>query len=140
DEKFKSFNWNVQVIDGHDFAQIHEATQKALTFKGRPSVIIGNTVKGKGISFMENQSGWHGKAPNKGELELALKELDEQEATVMSNDNGTGSAFGQFRSADQLGSSKAGGLARGIADGRRRSDRTAVTKSASRPKSSSNYF
>lgn len=79
DEKFKSFNWNVQVIDGHDFTQIHEAIEKALAFKGRPSVIIGNTVKGKGISFMENQSGWHGKAPNKTELELALKELDEQE-------------------------------------------------------------
>lgn len=85
DEKFKSFNWNVQVIDGHDFTQIHEAIKKALVFKGRPSVIIGNTVKGKGISFMENQSGWHGKAPNKGELELALKELDEQEAKSSSN-------------------------------------------------------
>jgi len=82
DEKFKSFNWNVQVIDGHDFTQIHEAIKKALAFKGRPSVIIGNTTKGKGISFMENQAGWHGKAPNKDELEIALKGLDEQEIKV----------------------------------------------------------
>lgn len=79
DEKFKSFNWNVQVIDGHDFTQIHEAIKKALAFKGRPSVIIGNTTKGKGISFMENQASWHGKAPKKEELEIALKELDEQQ-------------------------------------------------------------
>ncbi len=82
DEKFKSFNWNVLVIDGHDFDQIHEAIEKALTLKGRPTVIIGHTTKGKGISFMENQAGWHGKVANKDELALALKELDEQEAKV----------------------------------------------------------
>lgn len=80
DEKFRSFNWHVLVIDGHDFDQIHEAMEKALTLKGRPIVIICHTIKGKGISFMENQAGWHGKAPNKDELALASKELDEQEA------------------------------------------------------------
>ena len=82
DEKFRSFNWHVLVIDGHDFDQIHAAIEKALTLKGRPTVIIGHTTKGKGISFMENQAGWHGKVANKEELALALKELDEQEATV----------------------------------------------------------
>ena len=84
DEKFKSFNWHVQVIDGHDFTQIHNAIAKALTLRERPSVIIANTIKGKGISFMENQAGWHGKAPNKEELDLALKELDQQEAQIQS--------------------------------------------------------
>ena len=82
DEKFKSFNWHTLVIDGHDFGQIHEATQKALTLKDRPTVIICNTVKGKGISFMENQAGWHGKTPNEEELALALKELDELEKGI----------------------------------------------------------
>ena len=84
DEKFKSFNWHVQVIDGHDFTQIHNAIAKALTLRERPSVIIANTIKGKGISFMENQAGWLGKAPNKEELDLALKELDQQEAQIQS--------------------------------------------------------
>lgn len=79
DEKFRSFNWHVLVIDGHDFDQIHTAIEKALTLKGRPTVIICHTTKGKGISFMENQAGWHGKAPNKDELALATSELDASE-------------------------------------------------------------
>lgn len=82
DEKFKSFNWHVQVIDGHDFNQIRGAIAKALTLKDRPSVIIGNTVKGKGVSFMENQAGWHGRAPTKDECALALKEMDAEETKI----------------------------------------------------------
>jgi transketolase len=82
DQKFKSFNWHVLEIDGHDFDQIHNAIKKALTLKDRPTVIIGHTTKGKGISFMENQAGWHGKVTNKDELALALKELDEQEKKI----------------------------------------------------------
>ena len=82
DEKFKSFNWHVLVIDGHDFKQIEDAIAKAQTLKDRPTVIIANTVKGKGISFMENQAGWHGRAPTKDELALALKELDAEEAKI----------------------------------------------------------
>jgi transketolase len=85
DEKFKSFNWHVQVIDGHDFKAINEAIAKALTLKDRPSVIIGNTVKGKGVSFMENQAAWHGRAPNKDECALALKEFDEEETKINSS-------------------------------------------------------
>jgi transketolase len=82
DEKFKSFNWHVLVIDGHNYQQIHEAINKALTLKERPTVIICNTVKGKGISFMENQAGWHGRAPNQEELAKAEQELDAQEALI----------------------------------------------------------
>ncbi|HAU40318.1 MAG: transketolase domain-containing protein, transketolase [Candidatus Peregrinibacteria bacterium GW2011_GWF2_43_17] len=75
DEKFKSFNWNVLIIDGHNFDQIRQALKKALTLKGRPTAIIAHTIKGKGVSFMENQAGWHGKAPSKEEMEKALAEL-----------------------------------------------------------------
>ena len=81
-EKFKSFNWHVLEIDGHDFNQIREAIAKALTLRGRPTVIICHTVKGKGISYMENQAGWHGRAPNQDELAIALKDLDALEAQV----------------------------------------------------------
>ena len=79
DEKFRSFNWHVIIIDGHNFDQIHKAIEKALTLKDRPVAIIGHTTKGKGISYMENQAGWHGKAPNDEELDIALKELESQE-------------------------------------------------------------
>lgn len=83
DEKFKSFNWHTLVVaDGHDFAQLRQALDKALTLRGRPTVIICNTVKGKGISYMENVAGWHGKAPNNEELAAALKELDAAEAAL----------------------------------------------------------
>ncbi|MBN1258199.1 transketolase [Candidatus Peregrinibacteria bacterium] len=85
DLKFKSFNWHViEVKNGHDFDEIHKAIAKALALKGRPTVILCHTVKGKGISFMENQAGWHGRAPNKDELAIATKELDEQEAKINS--------------------------------------------------------
>jgi transketolase len=83
DKKFESFNWHViNVEDGHDFKQIRDAIEKALTLKDRPTVIIANTIKGKGISFMENQAGWHGKVPNKEEYDLAIKELNAQEEAI----------------------------------------------------------
>lgn len=78
DKKFESFGFNVLKIDGHDFDQIEEALNNARATKGVPTAIIAKTVKGKGVSFMENQVGWHGKAPNAEEYEIALNELDEQ--------------------------------------------------------------
>jgi len=84
DEKFKSFNWHVLIIDGHDFSQIRTAIKKAQTLKERPTAIIAHTIKGKGISYMENEAGWHGKVPNDELLAQAIKELDEQEAKINS--------------------------------------------------------
>ncbi|TCS83291.1 transketolase [Tepidibacillus fermentans] len=75
DEKFHAFGWHVIEIDGHDMNQIHDAIQEAKQIKGKPTLIIANTVKGKGVSFMENQVGWHGTAPNKEQLQQALEEL-----------------------------------------------------------------
>jgi transketolase len=75
DEKFKSFGWNVVVIDGHDFEQIFAAFDQARATKGQPTMIIAKTVKGKGVSFMENEAGWHGKAPNAEQIEQAVAEL-----------------------------------------------------------------
>ncbi len=74
-DKFKAFNWNVQEIDGHDFQQILDATKKAQAVKNQPAIIICHTVKGKGVSFMENNNGFHGVAPTNEERERALKEL-----------------------------------------------------------------
>jgi len=74
-EKFKAFNWNVMSCDGHNIEEITETAKKAATVKGMPTVIIAETVKGKGVSFMENSAGWHGKAPNDEELARALEEL-----------------------------------------------------------------
>jgi transketolase len=75
DKKWEAFGWHVIGVDGHDFAKLSEAFGKARTIKGQPTVLIARTVKGKGVSFMENVAGFHGKAPNKDELEIALKEL-----------------------------------------------------------------
>ena len=75
DEKFRAFGWDCIVIDGHDIAEIYNAIETAKTNK-KPTVIIANTVKGKGVSFMENQAGWHGKAPNDEQYETAMKELE----------------------------------------------------------------
>ena len=75
DEKFRAFGWNALVINGHDFDEIDEAVTKALSHKGQPTVIICNTVKGKGVSFMEDRAEWHGSAPNKEQYELAVKEI-----------------------------------------------------------------
>ena len=76
-EKWKSFGWEVREIDGHNFETIIKTLNEFGTIKGKPFVIIANTIKGKGISFMEGQAKWHGKAPNKEQLEEALKELKE---------------------------------------------------------------
>ena len=83
DKKFEAFGWHVIQIDGHDFAQISAAFQEAAETKGQPTMILARTVKGKGVSFMENNAGWHGKAPNdeqwaqaKAELEAQIKELE----------------------------------------------------------------
>ena len=78
DEKFKAFGWNVIVIDGHDFNQIESAVEAAKATKGQPTMVVCKTTKGKGVSFMENQAGWHGKAPNAEEYEQAVKELKAQ--------------------------------------------------------------
>lgn len=74
-EKWLAFNWNVIEIDGHDIGKIEQAFAEAERVKGKPTIVIANTVKGKGVSFMENAAQWHGTAPNKEQLELALAEL-----------------------------------------------------------------
>lgn len=76
EEKWKAFGWHTIKIDGHDFEQIEKAVLEAKNTKGKPTVIIAKTVKGKGISFMENEVGWHGVAPNHEESQQALKELE----------------------------------------------------------------
>lgn len=76
DEKFRSFGFDVQVINGHDFDEIEAAFHHARTVKGRPSAIIAKTVKGKDVSFMENQVGWHGTAPNAEQYETAMQDLN----------------------------------------------------------------
>lgn len=73
-DKLEAFGWNVIEIDGHDVEEIYEAVCSAKTMD-RPTAIIANTIKGKGVSFMENNAGWHGKAPNDAEYETAMKEL-----------------------------------------------------------------
>ncbi len=75
-DKWKSFNWNVIDIDGNDMAQVIEALESARSYSGKPSVIIAHTTKGEGVSFMENNPDFHGKAPNAEELQKALKELE----------------------------------------------------------------
>ena len=74
-EKFKSFGWNVIEIDAHSFDEIDAAFNAAAEFKGKPSAIIANSVKGKGVSFMEDQVSWHGTAPNAEQYEQAMSEL-----------------------------------------------------------------
>ena len=76
DKKFEAFNFHVINIDGNDFDQIDAAFKEAKTVKGQPTAIIAKTVKGKGVSFMENQVGWHGKAPNDDEYKIAMEELE----------------------------------------------------------------
>lgn len=73
-EKIKAFNWDVIEIDGHDISAIYDAIEKAKQ-ADKPVAIIANTIKGKGVSFMENNAGWHGKAPNKEDFEKAMEEL-----------------------------------------------------------------
>ncbi|MGL4740560.1 MAG: transketolase [Sarcina sp.] len=75
DKKFEAFNWHVKVIDGHNYEEIIAAIEEAKNTKGQPTCIVCKTVKGKGVSFMENQAGWHGAAPSKEQCEQAIKEL-----------------------------------------------------------------
>ncbi len=75
DEKFRAFNWNVINIDGHAYDQIIKAYGDARNAKGRPTAIVAKTVKGKGVSFMENNVAWHGKPPNQDQYEQAMNEL-----------------------------------------------------------------
>jgi transketolase len=75
DKKWAAFGWHVLTIDGHDFGEILRAVTEAQVTKGRPTMIIAKTIKGKGVSFMENMVGWHGKAPDAQQREQALAEL-----------------------------------------------------------------
>ncbi len=75
-EKFESFNWNVIEIDGHNMREILESFAKARECKGKPTAIIAETVKGKGVSFMEDKAGWHGKAPDDEQAAQALEEIE----------------------------------------------------------------
>ena len=78
DKKLEAFGFHVETIDGHDFDAIASALDTAKTVKGRPSAIIMKTVKGKGVSFMENQASWHGSAPNDEQYAVAMAELEQQ--------------------------------------------------------------
>jgi transketolase len=78
DKKFESFGFNVIKVDGHDFNQLDDAFANAKATKGMPTAILMKTVKGKGVSFMENQVGWHGKATNDEEFKIAMAELEGQ--------------------------------------------------------------
>ena len=75
DEKFRAFGWNVITIDGHDLQAISDAVDAAKANKGKPTMIVAETIKGKGVSFMENQLGWHGVAPTAEQAEAALAEI-----------------------------------------------------------------
>jgi transketolase len=79
DKKFEAFNFNVITIDAHNFDEIREALLKARQMRGKPTCIIMKSIKGKGVSFMENKASWHGTAPNDEQYELAMKELKEEE-------------------------------------------------------------
>jgi transketolase len=76
DEKLRAFGFSVCVVDGHDLQAILDAFKQARNTRGVPTAIIAKTVKGKGISFMENQSSWHGKAPNAEQFAEAMRELE----------------------------------------------------------------
>ncbi|MBR4027065.1 MAG: transketolase [Lachnospiraceae bacterium] len=76
DKKFEAFNFHTIVIDGHNFDEIRSAFKEAREVKGKPTVIIAKTVKGKGVSYMEHVAGWHGKAPNDEEYAIAMEELE----------------------------------------------------------------
>ena len=78
DKKFEAFNFHVINIDGNDFEEIDAAFKEARTVKGRPTAIIAKTVKGKGVSFMENEASWHGKAPNDEQFKVAMEDLEKE--------------------------------------------------------------
>ena len=81
-DKLLAFGFNVHAVDGHDFEALEKAFDNAKKTKGQPTAIVMSTVKGKGVSFMENDAGWHGKAPNDAEYEQAMSELKAQLAEV----------------------------------------------------------
>lgn len=78
DKKWQDFGWNVLRIDGHNMEEILDAFQKAENTKTKPTIIIADTIKGKGVSFMEHQLDWHGKAPSNEQLEQAIQELEKE--------------------------------------------------------------
>lgn len=78
-DKFRAFGWHVIEVDGHDFGAMADAFEEAASVKGKPTMVLLHTIKGKGVSFMENQVGWHGKAPSDAEYEQAMNELKEKE-------------------------------------------------------------
>ena len=82
DKKFAAFGCELVTIDGHDFDSLEKAFDTFRTTQGKPTVILLRTVKGKGVSFMENQAGWHGKAPNDDELKIALAEIESARAKI----------------------------------------------------------
>ncbi|MCM1086561.1 MAG: transketolase [Muribaculaceae bacterium] len=82
DKKFEAFNFHVISIDGHDWEQIDAAFKEARATKGMPTAIICKTIKGKGVSFMENNAGWHGKAPNEEEYKIAMADLEKVGETL----------------------------------------------------------
>lgn len=82
DEKFAAFGFHVINIDGHDFNQIEAALNEAKTVKGMPTAIVAKTIKGKDVSFMENNAGWHGKATNEAEFKVAMEELEKVGAAL----------------------------------------------------------
>lgn len=82
DKKFEAFNFHVITINGHDFDDIRKAFEEARTVKGMPTAIIAKTVKGKGVSYMENQASWHGTAPNDEQYAEAMKELEAIDAEL----------------------------------------------------------
>ena len=76
DEKFRAFGWHVIVIDAHSFSDLEAAFEEAKTVKGKPTMIIANSVKGKGVSYMENKCEWHGQAPKEDQYKIAVEELE----------------------------------------------------------------
>lgn len=84
DKKMEAFNFHVIKVDGHDLNEIENAFKEARETKGMPTAIIAKTIKGKGVSFMENEAGWHGKAPNDAEYQIAIQELIEEENKIQS--------------------------------------------------------
>jgi len=81
-EKFAAFGWNVIEINAHCFGEIEAAFARAVQFNGKPTAIIMKSVKGKGVSYMENQVGWHGQAPNTEQYAQAMEELGAQLAAL----------------------------------------------------------
>lgn len=87
-DKFEAFGWNVLKVDGHDIEKIIQVIKQARDTKGKPTIIIAKTIKGKGVSFMENQAGWHGTAPNKEQRNQAIAELDKVLEELEVEENG----------------------------------------------------